>query len=162
MFNLLISFGPNSNHILWEKTKTLVITQVLINEQLYFNFGYYSMGYSDIGYHVTLGIMSHWVLCHIGYFGIAYYGIGCYAFWVLWHVSLVKVIATECLFTFSKHSASWKILEICVHCLHARKRWLHKYSFGCGRENNPLGGGGRGGGQVTEKTLEFNQRFKQK
>ena len=70
MFNLLISFRPNSNHTLLENTKTLVITQVLINEQLHFNFGYYSMGHcGGIGYYVTLGIMalgimSPWVFWH--------------------------------------------------------------------------------------------------
>ena len=38
--------------------------------------GYFSIGY----YYVTMGIMSHWVLCHIGYYGIGYFGIEYYDF----------------------------------------------------------------------------------
>ena len=62
MFNLLISFRPDSNHILRGNTETLVITEVLIKEQLYFNFGYYSTEYCDIGYYVTLGIMASGIM----------------------------------------------------------------------------------------------------
>ena len=63
MFNLLISFRPNSNQILWENTKTRVIIYILINEQLYFNLRYYSIGYCGMGYYnivyyVTLCILA--------------------------------------------------------------------------------------------------------
>ena len=57
MFNLLI-FRIDSNHILRGNIESLVITDVLINEQLYSDFGCYSTEYCDIGYYVTLGIMA--------------------------------------------------------------------------------------------------------
>ena len=56
--NLLISFRPNSNQILWEATKKLVITWLLINEDLSFIFGCCSMGFCGIGYYITLGNMT--------------------------------------------------------------------------------------------------------
>ena len=64
MFNLLIPFRPYSNRILCENTNTLLITTVLINEQLYLNFGYYSMGFCGIGYYVSLGIRALSIMSH--------------------------------------------------------------------------------------------------
>ena len=69
MFNLLDLFKPHSDYVLSENAKRLVITYVLIDVEIYFNFRYYTMGFCGIGYYVTLGIMvlgimSHWVLWH--------------------------------------------------------------------------------------------------
>ena len=81
--------------------------------------------------------------------------------WALWFKFLLnKVIANTCLFiltSFSKQSASWKVLEICELCAlstDSRKTYSvikymytgsSSYSFDWGGGNNPLGGGGRNG-----------------
>ena len=81
----------------------------------------------------------------------------------------IKVIAITYLFTltsFSKQSASWKVLEICELCAlstDSRKRYSVKkhmytgssgYSFDSGGGNKP-----RGGGEETEETLDLEVVF---
>ena len=75
--------------------------------------------------------------------------------------------------SFSKQSASWKVLETCELCALSTDS-LKTYSVNTlvaaatastGGGNNPLGGGGGGGGGITEKTPIFfirEQRYSDK
>ena len=98
--------------------------------------------------------------------------------WAVWFKFLLnKVIANTCLFiltSFSKQSASWKVLEICELCAlstDSRKTYsVNKYMYtgsssygfdwGGGGGNNPLGGGG-GERNGKDPTCVFNQQNEQ-
>ena len=83
--------------------------------------------------------------------------------WAVWFKFLLhKVIANTCLFiltSFSKQSASWKVLEICELSSDSRKTYsVNKYMYTGSSSysfDNPLGGGG----EETEKTQIANCSF---
>ena len=79
--------------------------------------------------------------------------------WAVWFKFLFnKIIANTCLFiltSFSKQSASWKVLEICELCAlsaDSRKTYsVNKYMY-TGSSSYSFDWGGGGGGEETEKT----------
>ena len=55
------------------------VLQTKMFQHIKWNHDYYQKGENgEATIDVTLAIMSRWLFCHVGYFGIGYFGIGYY------------------------------------------------------------------------------------